>query len=133
MNKILLLILILLHANSCSIKKKQGNWNKDKTIKEKVQKLEVILTKQAKKENELNPALEIKFLEKKLSNGFANNQNNIGQLMYDGKLEKIGKYKFSKFDDFEYVDVQPVFYNEYVIFSDSKGTIILYDENQKKK
>ena len=131
MNKLSLLILILLLANNCSIKKNQGFWSKDKSNIDEVENSKIILTKQARKEQELNPTLEIKVSEEKFNKNINNNQNNIGELSYEGSLEKIGKYNFSKFDDFEYVNTQPIFYNEYVIYSDNKGSIILYDENQK--
>jgi len=93
--------------------------------------VKTILTKQPREEQEFNNLLEIKFSEGKFNKSFNNNQNNIGELSYEGRLEKIGKYNYSKFNDFKYVDLQPIFYNEYVIFSDNKGAIILYDENQK--
>jgi len=130
-NKLLLLILILLFANNCSINKKVGFWNKDKPDAAKVKNVRTILTKQARDEMEFNSRLKIKFSDAKFNKNFNNNQNNIGKLSYEGKLQKIGKYNFSKFDDFEYINVQPVFYNENVIFSDNKGAIILYDKNYK--
>jgi outer membrane protein assembly factor BamB len=61
-----------------------------------------------------------------------NNQNNTGELAYQGILEKIGKYNFSKFSDFDFISPNPVFYNKNLIFYDNKGSITLYDENQKK-
>ncbi|WP_415304327.1 PQQ-binding-like beta-propeller repeat protein [Candidatus Pelagibacter sp. Uisw_090] len=131
MNKLLLLLLILILINNCSINKKQQFWNKEKINIEEVKNPKKILTKQLREEREFNPALEIKVSAGKLIKNSNNNQNNIGDLSYEGGLEKIGKYNFSKFDDFEYIDVQPIFYNENVIFSDNKGSIIFYDQNQK--
>ena len=131
MNKLSLLFLILLLTNNCSINKKQGFWNKDQSnIEEKVN-IKRILTKQVSEEQELNPELEIKVSEEKFNKNFSNNQNNTGELLYMGKLEKIGKYNFSKFSDFEYIDIQPIFYKDYIIFSDNKGAITLYDHKQK--
>ena len=131
MNKLSLLILILLFVNNCSISKKQGFFGKDKPDLEKTQNIETVLTKQVREEQEFNPTLEIKVSDGKFNKNFNNNQNNIGELSYEGGLEKIGKYNFTKFDNFQHIDVQPVFYNENVIFSDNKGTIIFYDQNQK--
>jgi outer membrane protein assembly factor BamB len=130
-NKLSLLILILLFVNNCSISKKQGFFGKDKPDLEKTQNIETILTKQIREEQELNPTLEIKISDGKFNKNFNNNHNNIGELYYEGGLEKIGNYNFTKFDNFEHIDVQPVFYNENIIFSDNKGAIILYDQNQK--
>ena len=131
MNKLSLLILILLFVNNCSISKKQGFFGKDKPDLEKTQNIETVLTKQVREEQEFNPTLEIKVSDGKFNKNFNNNQNNIGELSYEGGLEKIGKYNFTKFDNFQHIDVQPVFYNENVIFSDNKGAIIFYDQNQK--
>ena len=131
MNKLSLLILILLFVNNCSISKKQGFFGKDKPDLEKTQNIETILTKQIREEQELNPTLEIKISDGKFNKNFNNNHNNIGELYYEGGLEKIGNYNFTKFDNFEHIDVQPVFYNENIIFFDNKGAIILYDQNQK--
>jgi len=142
-NKLSLLFLILLIVNNCSADKKEKIIEKEKYNVEKIEgtktilstQVEIendktILTKKKRKERELNPTLNIKFSNGEFKKSF-NNQNNIGELSYDGNLEKIGKYNFSKFDNFAYIDVQPVFYNENVIFSDNKGTIIFYDQNQK--
>ena len=131
MNKLSILILIILLTNNCSINKKQRFWSKDTSSVMETENVKTILTKQPREEQEFNNLLEIKFSEGKFNKSFNNNQNNIGELSYEGRLEKIGKYNYSKFNDFKYVDLQPIFYNEYVIFSDNKGAIILYDENQK--
>jgi outer membrane protein assembly factor BamB len=131
-SKISILILILLFLSNCSNDKKQGFFSKNKSKVEKIEKVQTILTKQERKEREFNPTLKIKVSNGKYNKNFHNNQNDVGELSYKGELKKKGKYKFSKFDNFENIDVQPVFYNENVIFSDNKGKIILYNENQKK-
>jgi outer membrane protein assembly factor BamB len=130
-NKLSLLILILLITNNCSVDKKKRFWDKDKSNIEEVKNVKIILTKQIENEQEFNPTLEIKITRGTFNKDFENNQNDTGELSYTGVLEEVGKYKFSKFDDFEYVDVQPIFYNKNIIFFDNKGTIILYDQNQK--
>ena len=131
MSKLSLLFLILLLVNNCSINKNQRFWGKEKSEIKKIENVKTILTKKVKKEIEFNPTLEIKFSGRKLNKNSKNNQNDMGELSYDGSLKKTGKYKFSKFDDFEFINTQPVFYEDKVIFFDNKGTIILYDQNQK--
>ena len=132
MNKTSLLILIFLLISNCSINKKKGFWVKETPDVEEIKNVKTILTKQIREEQEFNPTIKIKASNGKFNKNPNNNQNDIGETSYEGILEKIGKYKFSKFDDFEHTDVQPVFYNEHIIFHDNKGTIILYDQNQKK-
>jgi outer membrane protein assembly factor BamB len=130
-SKLPLLILILLFVNNCSINKKQAFWGKDISNEEEKKNIKTILTKQTRVEQEFNPTIEIKVSDGKVNKNFNNNQNNIGETSYEGVLENISNYKFSKFDDFEHIDVRPLFFNDYVIFFDNKGTIILYDKNQK--
>ena len=132
MNKLSILILILLFTNNCSTNKKQSFWGNDKANIDKTKIVKTLLTQISKEEQELNPTLKIKISKGEFNKNFDNNQNDIGELSYLGALEKVGKYKFSKFNDFENMDVKPIFYNEYVVFFDRKGTIVLYDENQKK-
>ena len=129
MSKLSLLIFFFLLLNNCSINKKQEFWKKEKV---NIENTKTILTKKVREEKEFNPTLKIRLSPGKINKNFSNNQNNTGETNYKGGLEKIGNYKFSKFNDFEYIDAQPAFYNEGLIFFDNKGTIILYDKNQKK-
>ena len=131
MSKLSLLIFFFLLLNNCSINKKQEFWNKEKVNIEEIENTKTILTKKVREEKEFNPTLKIKLSPGKINKNFSNNQNNTGETYYKGGLEKIGNYKFSKFDDFEYIDVQPIFYNDHLIFPDNKGTIKLYDQDQK--
>ena len=125
MNKLLLLVLFFLFANNCSFLPKEKSNNKTKKINK------TILSKQLRIEQEFNPEIEIQISQGIFNTNHPNNQNNIGELEYQGLLAKKAKYKFSKFDDFEYFDAKPIFYNEKIIYFDNKGTIILYDQNQK--
>ena len=125
MNKLLLSVLFFLLANNCSFLPKEKSNNEIKKSNK------TILSKQLRIEKELNPAIEIQISQGKFNTNHQNNQNNIGELEYQGLLEKKVKYKFSKFDDFEYVNAEPIFYNDKIIYFDNKGTIILYGQNQK--
>ena len=130
MNKSLLIIFLLLLSN-CSTNKDEAVLNEERINVKELEGIETILTKFTKEEEEFNPLLKIIVSVKKLNKNPNNNQNNSGELLYEGNLEKIGKYKFSRFNNFDYIDVEPAFYNEKFIFFDNKGTIILYDRNQK--
>tara|TARA_B100000787_G_C16180347_1_gene291434 strand:+ start:611 stop:1906 length:1296 start_codon:yes stop_codon:yes gene_type:complete len=129
-NKSLLIIFLLLLSN-CSTNKDEAVLNEERINVKELEGIETILTKFTKEEEEFNPLLKIIVSVKKLNKNPNNNQNNSGELFYEGNLEKIGKYKFSRFNNFDYIDVEPAFYNEKFIFFDNKGTIILYDRNQK--
>ena len=131
MNKILLSVLIFLILSNCSVNKKLGFWGKDNKKEAPIVSNKTILTKQARAEQEFNANLYIKIPNEKLNQNSLNNQNDSGELSYEGALQKIGKYKFSKFNDFDFIDPNPLFYNKNLIFYDNKGAIIFYDENQK--
>ena len=131
MNKVLLSVLILLILNNCSTSKKAGFWNKDNKDQQKIKNTKTILTKQIRLEEEFNSNLYIKISNGKPNQNSLNNQNDTGELAYEGILEKIGKYNFSKFNDFDFISPSPLFYNNNLVFYDNKGEITLYDENQK--
>ena len=131
MNKVLLSVLILLILNNCSASKKVGFWDKDNKDQKQIENTKTILTKQVRLEEEFNPNLYVKISTGKFNQNSLNNQNDMGELAYEGVLEKIGKYNFSKFNDFDFISPNPLFYNKNLIFYDNKGTIIFYDENQK--
>jgi outer membrane protein assembly factor BamB len=130
-NKVLLSILILLILNNCAASKKVGFWNKDNKDQKQIENTKTILTKQVRLEEEFNSNLYIKISSGKPNLNSLNNQNDTGELAYEGILEKIGKYNFSKFNDFDFISPNPLFYNNNLIFYDNKGEITLYDENQK--
>ena len=131
MNKVLLSLLILIICNNCSTNKKLGFFGKDNKKEAPIVNNKTILTKQTRLEQEFNANLYIKISSEKLNQNSLNNQNDSGELAYEGALQRIGKYKFSKFNDFDFISPNPLFYNKDLIFYDNKGTIIFYDENQK--
>ena len=131
MNKVLLLVLIFLIFSNCSADKKFGIWGKDIKKQTAIINNKTILTKQVRLEQEFNANLYIKISNEKFTQNSLNNQNDSGELAYEGALQQVGKYKFSKFNDFNYINPKPLFYNKNLIFYDNKGTIILYDKNQK--
>jgi len=130
-NKVSLSIIIFLIFSNCSANKKLGFWGKDNKKEVPIVNNKTILTKQTRAEQEFNANLYIKISSEKLNQNSLNNQNDSGKLAYEGALQRIGKYKFSKFNDFDFINPNPLFYNKNLIFYDNKGAIIFYDENQK--
>ena len=131
MNKVILSVLILLILNNCSASKKVGFWGKENEDQAEIKNTTTILTKQIRIEEEFNSNLYIKISDGKLSQNSLNNQNDVGEMAYEGNLQKIGKYNFSKFNDFNFISPKPLFYDKNLIFYDNKGAIIFFDENQK--
>ena len=131
MNKVLVLVLIFLFVSNCSLNKNKAVLEEKKIDLKKIENTQTVLSEQTRVEREFNEGLNIEVSELKYNANFNNNQNDSGELGYQGLLEKIGKYKYSKFNDFKYLDLKPILYDENIIFFDNKGSIILYDQNQK--
>jgi len=130
-NKALLLLLTFLILNNCSASKKANFWGKGVKDRAQIEKTKTILTKEVRLEEEFNSNLYIKITTGMPNQKSLNNQNDSGELAYEGVLEKIGKYNFSKFNDFDFISPNPLFYNKNLVFYDNKGALTFYDESQK--
>ena len=122
MNKVLLLLFVfLLFINNCSSNKEEEiKLVEKKTNLKKIDKIKTVLSKQIRDEQEFNTNLEIQVSEKKFGTKSDNNKNDIGELGYKGFLEIVGKYNYKSFDNFDYVETKPIFYNENLIFFDNQ-------------
>ncbi|WP_440670875.1 outer membrane protein assembly factor BamB family protein [Candidatus Pelagibacter sp. HIMB1483] len=130
MNKIILTFIFIFLA-SCSLNKNSKLWNeKDKeVIKEKKQTK--ILVEEKKELNELNAFISLNLSVINYNNKITDNLNNFGSLKYNGSLNKIGKYNFSKLVNFNQFNSEPLILNDGLIIFDKKGTILRYNDNQK--
>ena len=133
MNKIITLIIALFFLNNCSFNENSRIWkNKDKNkniinqenLKELFVKEEII-------SSELNPELPINLKKTNRYTEFANNLNNYGSQNYKGLLKKEKTYTFSKLENVNHLNFEPVFLDDGVIFFGKKGTITRYN-NEKK-
>ena len=134
MNKIITLafIIFFLTAN-CSLNSKSKFWTKEKKIQvEDNSTITEIFKKDEIFENELNSNLKIKLSGKIIKNSFINNfDNNNGRINYDGNLKKSSRFRFSKIDNFNYIEPEIVFDNDNLIFFDNKGSILKFDNSSK--
>lgn len=131
MNRIFLILTIFLFFVSCSSKPKTKLWGIKKSETEKPKIIKKILEKDTLVEKEFNPDIKIIVSRGKYNNNFFNNRNDTGEQNYDGYLETIGRYKFSKLNDFDLTDVRPLFIKDKIVFFDNKGKIIFFDANKK--
>ena len=130
MNRIIL-ALISIFLIGCSLNENSKLWNeKDKIIKKDTNKKK-ILVKEKKELKELNASISLNLVVTKYNNKINNNLNNFGALKYSGLLNKIGKYNFSKLDNFNQFNFEPLILNDGVIIFDKKGNILRYNDNQK--
>ena len=134
MSKIKLLFIILLFLSSCSFNPNSKFWTDEQDLAINTQNLKILKTfkDDEYKKQEFNKNIEIKLVSKfKKKKIFENLDNNFGYINYNGNLNKISKYNFSKIKDFNVFKPDPMFHNNGIIFFDSSGTITNFDFNSK--
>ena len=129
MNRLATIIITLFFLNQCSFNENSRIW-KEKEI-ENNKNIKKIFLVEKKITAEFNQELKLDLSKIRTNNKIIDNQNNYGSQEYNGSINKIGKYKFSKLDDVNELNFKPVFLNDGLIFFDKKGSIIRYDNNQK--
>ena len=80
---------------------------------------------------EFNQELKLDLSIIKFNNKIIDNENNYGSQNYEGLIDKIGNYKFSKFEDINQLNFKPIFLDDGLIFFDKKGSIIRYNDKTK--
>ena len=134
MNKLFYLLVIFLFLSSCSLDTKSGLWTKTEELDSENKNLEVkIFEENEIYERELNIDLKIKLRNDFKKNSFINNlSNNNGVVNFDGSIDKIKKFKFSKIDQFD--NYQPellITKNNNLIFFDDKGTVLNFSSDNE--
>ncbi len=134
MNKIFNLLLIFLFISHCSLDTKSGLWTQSEKLDSENKKIEVKIFKEDEiYEKELNTGLKIKLKNKFKENSFINNlSNNNGLVNFDGSIDKIKKFKFSKIDQFDNYQPELLIANRNnLIFFDDKGTVLNFSSDNK--
>ena len=131
MNRIIILILALIFLNQCSFNENSRIW-KDKENKLETQKnIKKVFLEDKKITTEFNQELKLDLSIIKFNNKITDNENNYGSQNYEGLIDKIGNYKFSKFEDINQLNFKPIFLEDGLIFFDKKGSIIRYNDKTK--
>ena len=136
MNKIIFLF-ILIFLTGCSLNKNSKFWSTSEILNEdknniNTSKSEEILKKSLVYKKEFNQNLKIK-----VEGNFNTNKqlnyltNNNGRVNFNGQLETLSRYKFSKIKNFYQYEPEIVFHNKSLIFFDNKGTILKFNEDSK--
>ena len=131
MNKLLILLIVFFFINNCSLNENSRIWKnkgKEQLTKSNVKK---VFEEKKSVVEEFNPSLNLDLSGIKINNKFIDNQNNLGSQNYKGELDKIGSYKFSKFEELNQINFKPLFIKNDIIFFDKKGSITRYDGKQK--
>ena len=113
MNKISILVIFLLFLGNCSSSKNPINWKKKQIRIEEQQNVKKAFTEDRVVQKEFNSDLRLDLSNIVLNNKTFDNKNNLGSQNYDGLLNKVGNYKFSKLIGFNQLNFKPTFfYNE---------------------
>jgi len=128
-NRILVLILFLF--TSCSLNENSKLWNKEDKSISKIKDNKKFSIEEKKQTKELNPSLKLDLSKVNHNKEINYSLNNSGSLKYNGNLREIGKYKFSKFDDFNQINFKPLILDDGLIVFDKKGNILRYNDVQK--
>ena len=131
MNKIIILVIALFFLNNCSFNENSSIWKEKEKKLESQKKLEKVFAETNPVLSEFNPELKIELIKIKLNNTVVENKNNYGFQNYDGSLNKIANYKFSKLENIDQLNFKPIFLKDGLIFFDKKGSIIRFNNMQK--
>ncbi len=130
MNKIKVLFIIILFLFGCSLNSNSKFWTEEQDLSKitKNYKIIKVFKEGNNKNNEFNKNVEIKIVSNYKNKQFHKNlDNNFGYKNFEGKLEKISNYNFSKIKDFNIYKPDPIFHDNGIIFFESDGTIINFD------
>jgi outer membrane protein assembly factor BamB len=129
-SKLLFLSLFILLLKACSFDTKSGIWTEKKDLVLENTDTTQVFAKNKILEKEFNPNLELTLESKIINKSHESNlTNNNERVNYNGQLEKISKYKFSKINNFEYYEPELIFEENNIIFFDKKGSIIKFNSN----
>ena len=131
MNKLIIILIAFIFLNNCSFNEDSKIWkNKDQDLSQD-QNIKQIFADEKTTVTEFNKALKLDLSNLKTNNKINDNKNNLSSQTYGGNLNKIGNYKFSKFEEINTINFEPLFLSDGIIFFDKKGSIIRYDNNKK--
>ena len=136
MNKLTYFFIVII-LSGCSLNKNSKFWTKSEKISNETKLEGKILNEELyKKENvlskEFNQNLKIKVDGKtNFNKQITNYTNNNGKANFDGNLQNISRYKFSKIKNFYQYEPELLLHGENVIFFNNKGTILKFNEKSK--
>ena len=132
MIRIFKLILLLILISGCSFKDTTGYWTNEKELSKSESNFKPLFENNERLIKEFNTNYKLK-LDDSLIGSIQYNtlDNNDGYVKYNGNLEKISKYNFSKISDYKKFEPDLIFHNNGIIFFDNKGNILSFDNKSK--
>ena len=121
-------LLVFVFLFSCSLGDVGGFWTKEKDLKNERLEFKPLFEKDKFSSQEFNTNFVFSLSKKdiKLNNNSEIN-NNDGYVLFDGVLQKIQKYNFSKIKNFYSQEPSLIFLNDDIIFFDDSGSILSFN------
>jgi len=130
-NKLIIILIALVFLNNCSFNENSRIWKSNENNLGTDKNIKKVFAEEKNVISELNKNLKLDLSNIKSNNKIFDNQNNLGPQNYNGELNKITNFKFSKLDEINQLNFKPVFLEDGIIFFDKKGSIIRYNNNNK--
>ena len=131
MNRIIILVIALIFLNQCSLNENSRIWKDKENKLESKKNIKKVFLEDKKITTEFNQELKLDLSKIKFNDKITEDKNNYGSQNYEGLINKIGNYKFSKFEDINQLNLKPIFLDDGLIFFDKKGSIIRYNDKSK--
>ncbi len=131
MNKVIYIFIGFFILNNCSFNENSRIWKNSENTLETDKNITKVFADEKVNVNEFNQNLKLDLSSLKINNKKIYNQNNFGLQNFKGELKKAGNFKFSKLEEINHLDFEPIFLKKGIIFFDKKGSIISYDNNYK--
>ena len=131
MNKLIFTCILLFFLNNCSFNENSRIWKDKENRLDTNKNITTVFSEEKKIISEFNQDLKLDLSNLKTNNKINDNKNNLSSQTYGGNLNKTGNYKFSKFEEINTINFEPLFLSDGIIFFDKKGSIIRYGNNKK--
>ena len=131
MNKVFVIFVTLIFLTNCSFNENSRIWNKKEKIEDENKVSKKILDEKKVISTEFNPLLKLDLSENEPINKIFDQLNNLGSSKYNGQINKINSYKFSKIENFNQFNFEPLILRDGLIVFEKKGTIIRFNDNKK--
>ena len=129
MNKVFVILIFSIFLSNCSLNENSRIWNKKEKIENENKVLKKIFTEKEVISTEFNPLLKLDLSKNTQNNKIFDPLNNFGSSKYNGQINKINNYKFSKLENFNQFNFEPLILDNGIIIYDKKGTIIRFNDN----
>ena len=115
MSKLFVILIFLIFLSNCSLNENSKIWNKKEKIENENKVSKKILTEKEIISTEFNPLLKLDLSKKKKRNKIFDSLNNFGSSKYNGQLDKVNQYKFSKLENFNQYNFDPLIFDNGVL------------------